>query len=41
MVSKASKDDMRAVLARAVELALGAYRASVGDADSTGASKTR
>lgn len=41
MVSKANKDDMRAVLGRAVELALEAYRSSVGDADSSGASRTR
>jgi hypothetical protein len=41
MSSKASRDDMRAVLGRAVGLALEAYRGSAGDADSSGASRTR
>jgi hypothetical protein len=41
MSSKASRDDMRAVLGRAVGLALEAYRGSAADADSSGASRTR
>ncbi|WIA21789.1 hypothetical protein OEZ85_004173 [Tetradesmus obliquus] len=41
MSSKASRDDMRAVLGRAVGLALEAYRGSMGDRDASGASRTR
>ncbi|WIA42243.1 hypothetical protein OEZ86_008260 [Tetradesmus obliquus] len=41
MSSKASRDDMRAVLGRAVGLALEAYRGSIGDKDASGASRTR
>jgi hypothetical protein len=41
MSSKASRDDMRVVLGRAVGLALEAYRGSCGDKDCSGASRTR
>lgn len=41
MVSKASKDDMKAVLGRAVDLALEAYRSCMEHGDGSGASRSR
>jgi len=41
MRGKASKEDMRAVLARSVELALDAYRRAAGEAVGTGATRFR
>jgi hypothetical protein len=41
MRGKASKEDMRAVLAHAVELALDAYRRTAGEAAGAGATRFR
>lgn len=41
MRGKASKEDMRGLLAHSVELALDAYRRAAGDASGSGATRFR